>query len=281
MDRIEDLNFDDEDIILPDDYEEIPTSEEEGEQQEETEVEKTNDTNVETEEQQGDAQEKAFLEYLNSKDIIYNGEKVTVKDFDELINNLQKGLNYDKVKNRNENNENVVMEYIESKAKEAGLSVEQYIKDVKEYELQMKKEKEENDLKELISSGLSEQVAREVLETRALRTYLKQEKEAIEQQKENQRLEKERDKEYEDFLKAYPDIKAAEIPAEVFEAAKEGTTLLNAYRAYENKLLKEKIKQIEQNNKNASSSVVISTSQGSETNQQTKDAFLLGFDEEE
>ena len=126
-----------------------------------------------------------------------------------------------------------------------------------------------------------EEIAKEIVETRAFRLKLKEEKAEFEKQKELLEQEKERDKEYEDFLKAYPDIKAEEIPAEVFEATKNGKSLSDAYAMYENKILKEKIKQMELNNKNASNSVVTPTSDGSGTEQQTKDAFLLGFDSED
>ena len=63
----------------------------------------------------------------------------------------------------------------------------------------------------------------------------------------------------------------------VFENAK-NSNLKSAYAEYENKILKEKIKQMEQNQNNASNSVVSPTSNGSSTEQQSKDAFLDGFD---
>ena len=40
-------------------------------------------------------------------------------------------------------------------------------------------------------------------------------------------------------------------------------------------------KQMEQNNKNASNSVVTAISDGSPTEQESKDAFLMGFDSED
>ena len=74
--------------------------------------------------------------------------------------------------------------------------------------------------------------------------------------------------------------KVLEHTIEVFENAKT-IGLKSAYAQYENKLLKEKIKQMEQNKNNASSSVVTAISDGSPTEQESKDAFLIGFDSED
>ena len=106
---------------------------------------------------------------------------------------------------------------------------------------------------------------------------LKNEKAEFEKQKAELQAQKDKDREYEEFLKAYPEVKAEEIPVEVFENAK-SIGMRSAYAQYENKLLKEKIKQMELNNKNASTSPVTAISDGSPTEQATKDAFLEGFD---
>jgi hypothetical protein len=154
----------------------------------------------------------------------------------------------------------------------------EYINSVKEYEKQQEEQRQKEQMQELIDGGLSEEIARSVVETMAFKNQLKEEKAELEKAKEEQKAKEQKDKEYEEFLQAYPNVKAEEIPKEVFEATKDGKSLLNAYTEYENKVLKEKIKQMEQNNKNASNSVVTPTSDGSSTEQQSKDAFLEGFD---
>ena len=58
-------------------------------------------------------------------------------------------------------------------------------------------------------------------------------------------------------------------------------SLLNAYKIYENEQLKEKIKILEQNNKNKSTSVVSTTNDGGSTHQEDTDLFVQGFDEDE
>lgn len=106
---------------------------------------------------------------------------------------------------------------------------------------------------------------------------LKEREAKLQEEEEARKAKEKKDGEYDEFLKAYPEVEVEKIPIEIFENAKK-STLLNAYREYENKILKEKIKQMEQNQKNASSSVVTPTSDGSVVEQQGKDAFIEGFD---
>jgi C-terminal processing protease CtpA/Prc len=68
-------------------------------------------------------------------------------------------------------------------------------------------------------------------------------------------------KQYTDFLEAYPDVKPEDIPVEVWKEHKAGRNLLDAYIRYENQRLKDEMakyqtqQQIEQaNSKNAASS---------------------------
>lgn len=272
--------FEDEDVILPDDFDDIPTSEEEGNEEEVVDQEegKTNLTEEETT-KNNEGKDKEILEYLNSKGIKYNGQEVKLDNLDDLINTYQKGLNYDKKVSRENVEEDEVLSYVSKKASEANLSISEYIKQVQSYEEQQRKAKEEADIQDMIANNIPEDVAKEIIETRALREQVKREKAELEEAKAKAKTEAEKDKEFEDFIKEYPDVKAEDIPKEVFEDAK-NSNLLSAYVKYENKQLKEKLKIKEQNQTNASSSVVKLTSDGSEVDQQSKDAFLMGFDSE-
>ena len=117
------------------------------------------------------------------------------------------------------------------------------------------------------------------MQTRLAREEFEREKAELQKRIAEDEAKKKEDAEYIDFINTHPEIKVDEIPQEVFEQSK--TIGLNAaYNQYENKLLKEKIKQLEQAQKNASSSPVGLTSDGSTTNQMSKDAFLEGFDSE-
>ena len=206
--------FDDEDIIMPDEEEvDTPTTPKaEGDQV----AEQTSEATPAAE----DDTEKKLLEYLNTKDIKYNGEKVTVNSIDDLINTYQK-----------------------------------------------------------ISNGIDEATARRVAETEAARKEFEKERQELQKLREEEERKQKENKEYEDFISAHPDIKPETIPAEVFQRAKE-IGLNNAYLEYENKQLIEKIKQLELNKTNASTSPVGLTSDGSSTEQMSKDAFLEGFDSE-
>lgn len=266
-----------EDIIVLDenDFVDTPTIEETSNETE-TNVEQTSETKVPA--QQGVTEEQV-LEFLNSKGLKYNGEAVRIDKFDDLVSTYQKGLNYDKVKAKadaDKENEDV-LNYITSKAQSMGITAKDYIQKVKDFEKEQEKAQIEADVQSMVNNNVPEDVARRVAQTSAYMEQLKNEKAEFEKQKAELQAQKDKDKEYEEFLKAYPEIKADEIPAEVFESAKT-IGLKSAYAEYENKLLKEKIKQMEQNNKNASTSVVTAISDGSPTEQESKDAFLMGFD---
>jgi hypothetical protein len=242
----------------------------------ETNVEQTSETEVPA--QQGVTEEQV-LEFLNNRGLKYNGEVVRIDKFDDLVSTYQKGLNYDKVKAKadaDKDNEDV-LSYITSKAQSMGISAKDYIQKVKDFEKQQEQAKIEQHTQSLIERGIDEETARSVAETRAYMEQLKNEKAEFEKQKAELQAQKDKDREYEEFLKAYPEVKAEEIPVEVFENAK-SIGMKSAYAQYENKLLKEKIKQMELNNKNASTSPVTAISDGSPTEQATKDAFLEGFD---
>lgn len=269
----ENIFEEEEDVILPDDFEDIPTSDEEGEEEPaEPQTEPTSEVEnaVQTDDQK-------LLDYLNTKDIKYNGEKVNVGSLDDLIATYQKGLNYDNLKSKSEKSENAIMNYIMEKSKSMGLTPEQYIDNVKSYEEEQIKAKNEQAIQSMVTNGVPEEIAREVIETRALRETLQRQQAELTEKENVRKAEEKKNQEYEEFLKAYPDIEVDKIPAEVFENAK-NLNLKSAYAEYENKLLKEELKQIKQNQKNASSSVVKSVTETGAVEQQSNDAFLEGFD---
>lgn len=251
------------------DFADTPTEEEQA-QEETVENEETTQETTET------SDEQKLLELLKSK-VRYNGEAVDISSIDDVVANYQKGLNYDNLKLKQEKSENAVMNYISDVAKRMRMTPEQYIEKVKSYEEEQEKAKNEKAINEMVNNGVPEEVAREVVETRAIRQTLERERAELAEQKQTLEKEKLKDKEYQEFLEMYPDVEVDKIPEEVFKNAK-NSNLISAYAQYENKLLKEKIKQMEQNNKNASSSPVATTSNGSSTEQTTKDAFLEGFD---
>ena len=253
-----------EDVIMPEEEVDTPAETQEA------------DSNVEVNqpEQPAEDEDKKFLDYVNGKNLIkFNGENVAIKDLNDLVTNYQKGLNYDRLTQK----ENAVMDYIKEKASSLNISPEEYIGRVKSYEEQKKKEAQEQDVQKYIDRGVDEQTAREIVQTKLAREMF--EKKEAEYQKriaEEEKKQKE-DAEYVEFIKSHPDIKVDEIPQEVFEESK-NIGISAAYNQFKVKELEEKIKQMEQSLKNASSSPVGLTSDGSATEQQSKDAFLEGFD---
>ena len=127
--------IEDDDIILPDDLEDTPIDEESDEEEVETKEEQTSDS--EEKPQEPEDEDKKFLDYLNKKGLIkYNGENVEVKSLDDLVQNYQKGMNYDKHQAKNEHEDDVVISYVSEMASKMGLTKEQYIEEVKAYQKQ-------------------------------------------------------------------------------------------------------------------------------------------------
>lgn len=257
-------DFNDEDIILPDEEVDTPA------ETETVEEPKVDQPKVEEPEDE----DAKFLDYLNKKGLIkFNGENVAVKDINDLVSNYQKGLNYDRLTQK----ENTVMDYIKEKASSLNISPEEYIGRVKSYEEQKKKEAQEADMQRYMDRGFTREDAQEIIQTRLARQEF--EKERAEYQKriaEEEKKAKE-DAEYVEFIKSHPEVKVDEIPQEVFEKSRE-IGISAAYNEYENKILKEKIKQMEQAKQNVESSPVGLTTDGSSTEQASKDPFLEGFD---
>ena len=247
------------------DFQDTPIEEEEKVQEEAKDEQKEETTD-----------EEKLLAVLKQK-VKYNGESVDIKSIDDVVANYQKGLNYDNLKAKSEKSDNAVIDYVTSKARSMNMTPEQYIDKVKSYEEEQKKNAQEQEVQKMVERGVDEETARRVARTEAYMETLKAREEELNRQEEARKAEAQKDKEYQEFLKAYPGIEVDKIPQEVFESAK-GSNLLSAYQAYENKQLKEKIKQLEQNTKNASNSLVKPV--GETANEEGKDAFLIGFDSE-
>ena len=268
----------DEEIIFPDDDLEVDTPAETKEPEEKVEEVKEQVNQPETKEPQTtpEDEDKKVLEYLNSKGLIkFNGENVQIKDLNDLVSNYQKGLNYDRLTQK----ENTVMDYIKEKANSLNISPEEYIGRVKSYEEQKKRETQEADIQRYVNNGVDEATAREIIQTKLAREEFEREKAEYQKRLAEEERKSKEDAEYVEFIKTHPEVKVDEIPQEVFDMSRDiGITA--AYNQYENKLLKEKIKQLEQAQNNVSSSPVALTSDGSSVDQASKDAFMEGFDSE-
>ena len=221
---------------------------------------------------------KPLLDALKGK-IKYNKEDVTVDSLEELINGYQKGLNYDKKLQELENLQNSKLEkYARANAEQLGITVDEYMDRVEKYEEAQKRQQEEDELEQLISNGMPDTLARELIALRQTRHDFQKEINDLKQEKEEARQEAEKNKEYQDFLDSFPDVNPKDIPKEVFEEA-EKSSLSNAYMKWKIKNLETQLSVAEQNKKNESSTVGSVTDTGTTKEKHERDLFLEGFNE--
>jgi hypothetical protein len=247
----------------------------EAEQSEETEESEPS----ESEESKDEVDFTPLLKALSGK-IKYNKEEVDVDSIEDLITGYQKGLNYDKKLQELENLQNSKLEkYAKSKAEELGITVDEYMDRVEQYEKDQQKAREEEQLEEMINNGVPDSIAREVIATSQLRRELQKKENELKAREEAQAKEKAKNKEYEDFLNEFPDVNPEDIPKEVFEDA-ENSSLSNAYMKWQLKELQNKLSIAKTNEKNKEAVVGGVTDTGPTKENHEVDLFLEGFNEE-
>ena len=247
----------------------------EAEQSEETEESKPS----ETKESKDEVDFAPLLKALSGK-IKYNKEEVNVDSIEDLITGYQKGLNYDKKLQELENLQNSKLEkYAKSKAEELGITVDEYMDRVEQYEKDQQKAREEEQLEEMINNGVPDSIAREVIATSQLRRELQKKENELKAREEAQAKEKAKNKEYEDFLKEFPDVNPEDIPKEVFENA-ENSSLSNAYMKWQLKELQNQLSIAKTNEKNKEAVVGGVTDTGPTKENHEVDLFLEGFNED-
>lgn len=263
---------------------EVIAEETNGEEDTNSEEEETNEAEVPSEASEDNSKTerevdfKPLLDALKGK-IKYNKEEVNVESIEDLIENYQKGLNYDKKLQELENLQNSRLErYAKEKADALGISVDEYMNQVEAYEKQQERQREADELEDLINAGTPESIAKELIASRQQRKQIQQELNDIKAEREADRKEKEKNKEYQDFLKEFPEVNPESIPKEVFEDA-ENSSLKEAYMKWKLKELEKEISISKTNEKNKKSSVGSTTDTGTTNEKHEKDLFLEGFDE--
>lgn len=214
-----------------------------------------------------------FLKAISEK-AKFNHEPVTVDNLDEVINNFQKGLNYDKLKEQLEEvSTSEEMTYLKEKAEENGMSTKDFIKLVKEQEEKAKQEEYNNKYNELIDSGVSEELVKNMLNEIKEARELKAEVNKIKQKEAKEQEQKAQNAKYEMFAKEFPNVNLDTLPKEV-------VTSSDIVGAYTKHLLVEAQKQIELLKQNADSSsrnpVKPTTEHGGVETEQ-EDDFLKGL----
>ena len=257
---------------------EVISEENEGETLEEETNEENEPSEPQEDNSENDVDLAPLLKALSGK-IKYNKEEVNVESIEDLINGYQKGLNYDKKLQELESLQNSRLEkYAKEKADALGISVDEYMDRVERYEESQQREQEINELNQLVDNGMPETLAKELIAGREQRRQLQKELSEIREEREAAKKEAEKNKEYEDFLAAFPDVNPEDIPKEVFEEA-QNTSLSEAYMKWEIKELKNQINIAKTNEKNAKASVGGVTETGPTNEKHNKDLFLEGFDE--
>ncbi len=242
--------------------------------------EESESTPTDTESEEEDSIDyQPFLDAI-SKKAKYNGESVKVDNIDDVIKTYQKGLNYDKVNQKVTDLENSrINQYVSRKAKEMGMTADEYMDQVESYEKQQEQAKRQSELDEMVENGVPEAIAREVIATRELRKEVQEEKNRLEQEKIDREKEQAKDKEYAEFIKEFPDVEPKDIPKDVFLNA-QNSSLKEAYLKWQNAELKKQIEINKTNSKNKESSVGSTTGYGTKEDNHKTDPFLEGLEED-
>jgi hypothetical protein len=259
---------------------EVISEEGESSEEETNEDSEPSETQEDNSEDEKEVDFKPLLEEL-SKKVKYNKENVTIDSLEDLINGYQKGLNYDKKVQELENLQNSKAEtYLKKKSAELGMTVDEYMDQVEQYEKRQQEEQDQERLEEMIENGVPEDVAKEVIATAELRRQLQLKENELKEKEEASKKKEKENQEYEDFLKNFPDVDPNKIPKEVFEDAA-NSDLSSAYMKYKMKDLENQLKIAKQNQENAESTVGGVTDTGTTKENHTNDPFLEGFNEEE
>lgn len=219
-----------------------------------------------------------FLKTISEK-AKFNHEPVNVESLDDVITNFQKGLNYDKLKTQlDEISSSEELSYLKEKAEENGMTTKEFIKLVKEQEKAQKDAEYERQYNELLDSGISEELVKELVENSRKAKELEREMNKLKLQEQEKAQESAKNQKYEEFLKAYPDVKVDELPKEVVLA----NDIKTAYVEYQNKELLKQIEILKQNQEIAKKNPVRGVSEhgGTTVSQKSNDPFLMGFDSE-
>jgi 16S rRNA C967 or C1407 C5-methylase (RsmB/RsmF family) len=157
-----------------------------------------------------------------------------------------------------------------------GITVDEYMNQVEAYEKEQEKAKELERIEEMVNNGVPEETAREVIAAGQMRKKYQQMENELKRREEELNKEAEKNKEYEDFLDRFPDVKAEDIPKEVFEDA-ENSSLSEAYMKWKLKDLENQLSVAKTNEKNAKTSVGGITETGPTEQKKEIDPFLDGL----
>ena len=190
---------------------------------------------------------------------------------DEVIALAQKGMDYDRVREKYDNAKESIewygknadsVHWLEEIAKEQGMTFEELVDSTRAQIMANK-------------TNQSLAVCRGIVANERKALQLEAQKKAIEAKtaesdKKNDRMQQE----VKAFAAEYKDVAEHpdSIPKEVWDAVHKGETLLNAYRAYENKQLRTEIEKLKQEQKNKARSTGSQSTAGKRTQMDDFDA---------
>lgn len=201
----------------------------------------------------GQQQEEPAAENTPQLFTIKNRDETRQVTSEELVAMAQKGWDYDKVREERDQLRQLrdeatpALELVKSYAQRNGMSVGDYLDYCRK--------------QELIAGGMTEQNADQALQIEKDRAALNEQQKQIQaqQQEQNSVLERAkqaqaaRQKDIEDFFREYPKVDPKSIPQDVWNAVRQGSSLVNAYTKYENNRLQAEIAALRQNEKNRAS----------------------------
>jgi hypothetical protein len=205
----------------------------------------------------------------------YNGAEQGLSQ-DEAITYAQKGMNYDKVYGQLEQMRNdPVRRAFEEQAARAGLSLNEYAERLDQFQRESAINRLANDFMNE-NPDATEDIARKFAEAQYQNNLVQKQQEQAEYLAQEQANQQQwAYQQIEAFQKAYPDVDIRSLPQDVVDEINAGESLLSAYRAHENKEMKNTITALRQNRYNEA------TSTGSLSNNSKQegggDPFLEGL----
>lgn len=223
------------------------------------EIEEINDSSDESEEVESETSETEDTTTAETDDfaldIRYNGQNQTLNR-EQATTLAQKGMNYDKINEKLQQAlNNPVLKVLESNAKKAGMSVEDYANRMAQFQDTMNIQqiaKEFQSQNPDVSDAVATKYANEVYKNR-LADIAKQDAEAAkasEQAEQNKLIA-----EVQAFTQRFPDVDIEKLPADVIDDINAGTPLMEAYLSYENQQLRNRLSNHDTNAKNKNNSV--------------------------
>lgn len=215
------------------------------------------ENSVETEPNTEASTETETAQNTEQKPSIAEPQKYTVKvnkqehklTLDELIARAQMGMDYDRVKKQvEEMRSNPAMKLLESKAKESGMSVDQYAQALMQAETENRiAERRMQLIDEGKDEATAEYIARLELDANSLKNTVEN---LTASQRQTQAQRDFVNEQMARFQEKYPDVQ--DIPDSVIETVKNGTPPVEAYQEYLLSLKEKELQTYKTNDKNKS-----------------------------